>query len=168
MEYSKRYLDEVCEVARRLDPKELERMVDELIRLREGGGRLFFVGVGGGAGNAIHAINDFRKIAGIEAYSPVENVPELTARINDDGWESAFAEWLKGYGNLMIINHGENYYSLYAHVEEVFKKTGEKVQTGEVIATAGDTGSIKGLCLHFELRHHGKPINPLKWLKKGA
>ncbi len=82
--------------------------------------------------------------------------------------EVMFAQWLKGYGNLMIINHGDNYYTLYAHVEEVFKKKGETVGAGEVIATAGDTGSIKGLCLHFEVRHHGKPMNPMNWLKKGA
>jgi len=82
--------------------------------------------------------------------------------------EIIFAEWLKGYGNLLIIDHGENYYTLYAHLQEFFKQTGEKVDTGEVIATAGDTGSIKGLCLHFEVRHHGKPKDPLKWLKKGA
>ena len=79
-----------------------------------------------------------------------------------------FAKWLKGYGNLMIINHGDNYYTLYAHVEEIFKQKGETVDTGEVIATAGDTGSIKGMCLHFEVRHHGKPVNPLKWIRKGA
>jgi murein hydrolase activator len=79
-----------------------------------------------------------------------------------------FAEWLKGYGNLVIINHGENYYTLYAHLQEMFKKKGDAVETGEVIATAGDTGSIKGVCLHFELRHHGKPVDPLKWIKKGA
>lgn len=79
-----------------------------------------------------------------------------------------FSEWLMGYGNLLIINHGDNYYTLYAHLEELFKKKGETVETGEVIATAGDTGSIKGLCLHFELRHHGKPVNPMNWLKKGA
>ncbi len=79
-----------------------------------------------------------------------------------------FAEWLKGYGNLLIVNHGDNYYTLYAHLEEIFKKKGEKVETGEVIATAGDTGSIKGLCLHFEVRHHGKPVNPMNWLKRGA
>ena len=79
-----------------------------------------------------------------------------------------FAQWLKGYGNMMIINHGDNYYTLYAHVEELFKKKGEAVETGEVIATAGDTGSIKGLCLHFEVRHHGKPVNPMQWIRKGA
>lgn len=82
--------------------------------------------------------------------------------------EVIFAEWLKGYGNLLIIDHGENYYTLYAHVQEFFKDKGEQVDTGEVIATAGDTGSIKGLCLHFELRHHGKAVDPLKWLQKGA
>jgi septal ring factor EnvC (AmiA/AmiB activator) len=82
--------------------------------------------------------------------------------------EIMFAQWLSGYGNLLIINHGDNYYTLYAHVEEIFKKKGEPVKTGEVIATAGDTGSIKGMCLHFELRHHGKPVNPMKWLRKGA
>lgn len=82
--------------------------------------------------------------------------------------EVMFAEWLKGYGNLLIINHGDSYYTLYAHVEELFKKKGERVDTGEVIATAGDTGSIKGLCLHFEIRHHGKPVDPMEWLRKGA
>jgi septal ring factor EnvC (AmiA/AmiB activator) len=79
-----------------------------------------------------------------------------------------FAEWLKGYGNMVIINHGENYYTLYAHLQEMFKKKGDGVDAGEVIATLGDTGSLKGVCLHFELRHHGKPVDPLKWLKKGA
>ncbi|MCF6247544.1 MAG: peptidoglycan DD-metalloendopeptidase family protein [Desulfobacula sp.] len=82
--------------------------------------------------------------------------------------EIMFAQWLKGYGNLLIINHGDNYYTLYAHVEEIFKQQGERVETGEVVATAGDTGSIKGMNLHFEIRHHGKPVNPMKWLRKGA
>ena len=82
--------------------------------------------------------------------------------------EVIYAEWLKGYGNLMIINHGDNFYTLYAHVEEFFKKKGERVDTDEVIALAGDTGSIKGICLHFEVRHHGRPVDPMKWLKKGA
>jgi len=82
--------------------------------------------------------------------------------------EVMFAQWLKGYGNLLIINHGDSYYTLYAHVEEIFKQKGETVATGEVIATAGDTGSIKGMYLHFEVRYHGKPVNPLKWIRKGA
>jgi len=79
-----------------------------------------------------------------------------------------FADWLKGYGNLMIINHGDNYYTLYAHVEEMFKKKGDVVADQEVIATAGETGASRGAYLHFEVRHHGKPVDPLKWLKKGA
>ncbi|MCK5100568.1 MAG: peptidoglycan DD-metalloendopeptidase family protein [Desulfobacteraceae bacterium] len=79
-----------------------------------------------------------------------------------------FSKWFQGYGNLMIIDHGDSYYSLYAHNKELLKKMGELVEKGENIAIAGDTGSIKGLCLHFEIRHHGKPVNPMKWLKKGA
>jgi len=82
--------------------------------------------------------------------------------------EVLYAEWLKGYGNLIIINHGDNFYTLYAHVQEFFKKKGERVDTDEVIALAGDTGSIRGACLHFEVRHHGRPVDPMEWLKKGA
>ncbi len=77
-----------------------------------------------------------------------------------------YAQWLKGYGNMVIIDHGENYYTLYAHLHEMFRKTGDAVDTGEVIATVGDTGSLKGVRLHFELRHHGKPVDPLEWLNK--
>ena len=82
--------------------------------------------------------------------------------------EVLFASWLKSYGNLIIIDHGDNFYTLYAHVEDLFKQKGDSVETGEVIATAGDTGSIKGVCLHFEVRHHGVPVNPMKWFKKGV
>jgi murein hydrolase activator len=82
--------------------------------------------------------------------------------------EVVFAEWLSGYGNLVIIDHGENYYTLYAHLQEVFKKTGDTADTGEVIATVGDTGSINEVSLHFQLRHHGKPVDPMKWFNKGA
>jgi D-sedoheptulose 7-phosphate isomerase len=91
-----RYLAEAAEVLARLDRGSIERTVELLAALRERGGRLFVLGVGGGAGHASHAVNDFRKICGIEAYTPTDNVSELTARINDDGWESSFAEWLKG------------------------------------------------------------------------
>ncbi len=90
------YLKEVVEIAEQLDREEIERLVDLVAKIRSEGGRLFFLGVGGGAGNASHAVNDFRKIAGIEAYTPTDNVAELTARINDDGWETSFATWLKG------------------------------------------------------------------------
>ena len=96
MSYTKEYIAEASQILSKLDVEAIERIVDLLIALRSRGGRLFFLGVGGGAGHASHAVNDFRKIAGIEAYTPTDNVSELTARINDDGWESVFANWLKG------------------------------------------------------------------------
>ena len=78
-----------------------------------------------------------------------------------------YASWFNNYGNMIIIDHGKNYYTVYAHLEELFKAKGDDVETGEVIATAGDTGSLTGAKLYFEVRHHGKPVNPLPWLKKG-
>lgn len=96
VDFVARYLDEVQEVARRIDRAAVGRLVDLLVDLRAGSGRLFILGVGGSAGNASHAVNDFRKIVGIEAYTPTDNVSELTARINDDGWDTSFANWLKG------------------------------------------------------------------------
>ena len=80
---------------------------------------------------------------------------------------TVYSSWFKGYGNMIIIDHGDNYYTVYAHVEEIFKKKGDMVETGEVIATVGDTGSMSGPRLHFEVRHHGKPLNPLNWIDKG-
>lgn len=78
-----------------------------------------------------------------------------------------FANWFKGFGNMMIVDHGDHYYTVYAHLEEVFKVKGDRVDQGEVIATVGDSGSMRGPALHFEVRHHGKPIDPLKWIQKG-
>jgi D-sedoheptulose 7-phosphate isomerase len=94
MSYVDDYLRDVKSITGLLDHAVIEKMVDVLVDIRKKKGRLFFLGVGGGAGNASHAVNDFRKIAGIESYSPTDNVSELTARINDNGWESSFAEWL--------------------------------------------------------------------------
>ncbi len=76
-----------------------------------------------------------------------------------------YADWLKGYGNIIIIDHGGSYYSLSAHLSEIYKSVGDRAEAGEVIALSGDTGSLKGHCLYFELRHHGKPLNPLHWLR---
>lgn len=95
-QYTARYLREAAEIATRIDQTAVDRIVEILGAAREQDRRLFFVGVGGGAGHAGHAVNDFRKIAGIESYTPTDNVSELTARINDDGWESSFARWLEG------------------------------------------------------------------------
>jgi D-sedoheptulose 7-phosphate isomerase len=96
MSYTTDYLSEVRLIVDQIEPAAIDKMIDVLLNIRAGSGRLFFLGVGGGAGNASHAVNDFRKIAHIESYSPCDNISELTARINDDGWDSAFAGWLKG------------------------------------------------------------------------
>ena len=93
--HTQRYFTYAATVAASIDPAAVERLVQALVALREGGGRLFLLGVGGSAANCSHAVNDFRKLAGIEAYSPCDNVSELTARTNDEGWHTVFAEWLK-------------------------------------------------------------------------
>jgi D-sedoheptulose 7-phosphate isomerase len=96
MSYVNDYLEEAKTITEMIDRNAVEKMVGIISNIREKKGRLFFLGVGGSAGNASHAVNDFRKIAGIESYAPTDNVSELTARINDDGWENSFADWLKG------------------------------------------------------------------------
>ncbi len=95
-EYTLRYFKEVQELAAGIDPLKVDKMVEILAETRANEGRVFFIGVGGGAGHAGHAVNDFRKIAGIECYSPSDNVSELTARVNDDGWDTSYANILKG------------------------------------------------------------------------
>ncbi len=95
MSHAARYLEEVCETARQLSTESIEALCAELVALRDRGGRLFIIGVGGSAGNCGHAVNDFRKLCGIEAYAPTDNVSELTARTNDEGWHTVFSEWLK-------------------------------------------------------------------------
>src|ERR1700760_627121 len=93
--YSAQHLAETAEIVQKIDPENLEKMVDLLAVVRARGGRLFFLGVGGSAANASHAVNDFRKIAGIESYAPTDNVSELTARTNDEGWSTVFEGWLR-------------------------------------------------------------------------
>jgi D-sedoheptulose 7-phosphate isomerase len=95
MSYAKQHLQEAAEVLRRLDAEAVESVAALLARIKSEGGRLFFLGVGGSAANCSHAVNDFRKIAGIECYAPTDNIAELTARTNDEGWASVFVEWLK-------------------------------------------------------------------------
>lgn len=96
MSYSEQHLRETAEIVQKLDRELCEKASALLAQVRTRGGRLFILGVGGSAANASHAVNDFRKLAGLECYAPTDNVAELTARTNDDGWESVFAEWLKG------------------------------------------------------------------------
>ena len=95
MSFARTHLDEAKRIIDALDTGVIDRMAEMLAALRARGGRLFFLGVGGSAGNCSHAVNDFRKIVGIEAYAPTDNVSELTARTNDEGWETVFVEWLK-------------------------------------------------------------------------
>ena len=93
--YIDKYLSQAARITELIDQKVVRDMVNILVKIRKSSGRLFILGVGGGAGNAGHAVNDFRKIVGIESYSPTDNVSELTARVNDDGWDSSFLNWLK-------------------------------------------------------------------------
>lgn len=95
MSYSTQHLKETADIVAQINPADCEKCVAELVGVRTRGGRLFILGVGGSAANASHAVNDFRKIAGIEVYAPTDNVSELTARTNDDGWPSIFVEWLR-------------------------------------------------------------------------
>ena len=96
MTFAKEFLNEVITITERLDTASLENAVEHLYSIRERGGRLFILGVGGSAANASHAVNDFRKICGFECYAPTDNVSELTARTNDEGWDTIFAQWLRG------------------------------------------------------------------------
>lgn len=95
MSFVAQYIGESIEILQKLDTGAIEKMVEILVQTRAGGGRLFLLGVGGSAANASHAVNDFRKIVGLEAYAPTDNVSELTARTNDEGWEGVFASWLQ-------------------------------------------------------------------------
>lgn len=102
-DFLRAYLDETITILEQVDADSFDALVNGLATVRDAGGRLFLLGVGGSAGHASHAVNDFRKICGFEAYTPTDNVSELTARINDDGWDSAFAAWLAG-SNLSSID----------------------------------------------------------------
>ena len=96
MNFSKKYLEECIEICKAINPDKIEKMAELVNSVREDKGRIFFLGVGGGAGHAGHAVNDFRKICSIESYAPTDNVSELTARVNDDGWDTSYVNWLKG------------------------------------------------------------------------
>ena len=96
MSFTQFFLKQVEQITRQIDPASVERLVDCLVEIRQSGGRLFMIGVGGSASNASHCVNDFRKICSLECYTPTDNVSELSARINDEGWESSFAAWLQG------------------------------------------------------------------------
>ena len=156
MSYTDEYMEEVKTIAEKIDRAAVEKMVNLVVDIRQNGGRLFFLGVGGGAGNASHAVNDFRKIAGIECYSPCDNASELTARINDDGWEGTFVEWLKGSrlnarDGVFVFSVGggnqeKNVSVNLVRALEYAQKTGAKV-LGIVGRDGGYTGKVADACL---------------------
>ena len=156
MSYSENYLKEAVQIISQTDPAKIEAMAEGLAQVHKGGGRLFFLGVGGSAANASHAVNDFRKICGMEAYAPTDNVSELTARINDDGWESVFTNWLKGSrlskkDGVFIFSVGggnaeKNVSPNLVHALKFCKETGTKI-FGIVGRDGGFTAKCADHCL---------------------
>ena len=137
MSHVEKYFRQVADIASVIDKSEIEEMARSLANLRADGGRLFFVGVGGSAGNCGHAVNDFRKLCGIEAYAPTDNVSELTARTNDEGWETVFAAWLvtskaRETDGLFVLSVGggnleKNVSANIVHAVELAKSRGMKI-----------------------------------------
>jgi D-sedoheptulose 7-phosphate isomerase len=154
--YTGSYLDEAIEIIRRLDRGQINAIVRIVAAVRAAGGRLFFLGVGGSAGNCSHAVNDFRKIAGVEAYAPTDNVSELTARTNDDGWETVFANWLLGSrigsrDGVFVFSVGggnleKNVSANLVRGLEVAKRVGAKV-VGVVGRDGGYTAQVADACV---------------------
>jgi D-sedoheptulose 7-phosphate isomerase len=156
VDFIERYFQEVQHVAAGIDRVVVNRIIELMVDVRGKGGRLFILGVGGSAGNAGHAVNDFRKIAHFESYAPTDNVSELTARINDDGWETSFANWLKGSklsaDDLLLIlsvgggdperNVSMNLVKAMDHAREV----GAKI-TGIVGRDGGYTAKVADACV---------------------
>jgi D-sedoheptulose 7-phosphate isomerase len=156
MSYVDNYLAEAMTITEQINRNDIEKMIEIILDIRRNNGRLFFLGVGGSAGNASHAVNDFRKIAGIESYSPCDNVSELTARTNDDGWESVFIEWLKGshLNNKDAVfvlsvgggNREKNVSVNLVRALEYAKKTEAKI-IGIVGRDGGYTGKVADACV---------------------
>jgi D-sedoheptulose 7-phosphate isomerase len=154
--YTRTYFDEVVAIARAVDLAAVDAMVDILAATRAGGGRLFILGVGGGAGHAGHAVNDFRKICGMEAYAPTDNVSELTARVNDDGWSTVFASWLKGSrirsGDAVLVfsvgggNAEKNISANIVEALKLAKSVGARV-IGVVGRDGGYTAKVADACV---------------------
>ncbi|MEI9889078.1 MAG: hypothetical protein WDN08_21755 [Rhizomicrobium sp.] len=156
MTYVQEFIQEAKTILDRIDPKTVEKMVDIIDGVRAGGGRLFILGVGGGAGHAGHAVNDFRKIAGLESYAPTDNVSELTARTNDDGWESTFVNWLlvsrlNGQDGVLVfsVGGGDLERNISANIVsslKLAKKVGAKI-VGVVGRDGGYTAKVADACV---------------------
>ena len=155
MSYTQQYLAAAAQVIEQLDRNAIDAIVQLVIETRRRAGRLFILGVGGSAGNASHAVNDFRKIAGIESYTPTDNVSELTARINDEGWDTAFAKWLEGSrlnekDLILILSVGGGHRPLNTSVNlvvalEYAKEVGAKI-CGIVGRDGGFTAQVADVC----------------------
>jgi D-sedoheptulose 7-phosphate isomerase len=154
--FSKQCIDEGIELLRKLDVASIEAVAEGLAGVRAGGGRLFILGVGGSAGHAGHAVNDFRKICGIESYAPTDNVSELTARVNDEGWDTCFSEWLRvsrlraGDGVLVFSvgggNREKNVSVNLVRSVDLAREVGAKV-FGVVGRDGGYTGKMADACV---------------------
>jgi len=156
MSYAQKHLDEATQIIKKMDVATIEKMADLLAAVKADEGRIFFLGVGGSAGNCSHAVNDFRKIVGIESYAPTDNVSELTARTNDEGWTSVFAEWLKvsklaARDALFILSVGggnleRNISPNLVEAIKLAKSVGAKV-TGVVGRDGGYTAQVADACV---------------------
>lgn len=156
MSYALQHLKEAAEILEKIDETVIEKMADLLATVKTNGGRIFFLGVGGSAGNCSHAVNDFRKIVGIECYAPTDNVSELTARTNDDGWASVFVEWLQvsklnAKDALFIFSVGggnleKNISPNLVEAIKLAKTLGAKV-TGVVGRDGGYTAQVADACV---------------------
>ncbi|TQX86916.1 SIS domain-containing protein [Rhizobium sp. rho-13.1] len=156
MTYAAKHLKEASDIIAQLDVDAIERMTDLLVTVKAEGGRIFFLGVGGSAGNASHAVNDFRKIVGIESYAPTDNVSELTARTNDEGWSTIFIEWLKvsklnAKDVLFILSVGggnleKNISPNVVEALKLAKSVGAKI-TGVVGRDGGYTAKVADVCV---------------------
>lgn len=193
MVYTKTFLDESKEIIDRIDVEAVEAMADTVAEIRAKGGRLFFIGSGGGAGHASHAVCDFRKIAGIESYAVTDNVSELTARINDDGWDTSYANWLKvskiGENDGVFVfsvgggNAEKNVSTNLVKAMQLAQEKGAKVlgvvgrdggytkQVGDAVClvtcTRGDvtaqTEAFQALVWHLLISHPKVQQNAMKW-----
>jgi D-sedoheptulose 7-phosphate isomerase len=156
MSYARQHLGEALEILKRLDTVAIEKVAALLAAIKTDGGRLFFLGVGGSAANCSHAVNDFRKLAGIEAYAPTDNVAELTARTNDEGWASVFSEWLKVSHLcekdalfIMSVGGGDAHRNISANLVgaiQLAREVGAKV-TGIVGRDGGYTAQAADVCV---------------------
>ena len=178
MTFVQTHLREAITIIEQLDAERIEQLAQELVTLRANGGRLFFLGVGGSAGNCSHAVNDFRKIAGIESYAPTDNVSELTARTNDEGWHTIFAEWLKvsrlnNKDALFVLSVGggnleKNISPNLVHAVQLARQVGAKVlgivgRDGGYTAQMGDAVVVVPTVNSDSITPHSEAFQAVIW-----